>query len=170
VVSSESRLESPDGRIATYVRVVVLDRIKGPEVGAELELRFAGGTAAGYTLAIADMVLPAVGETGIYFVESLVERQVHPLVGWSQGHFLERIDGQTGQPAVFTPAGRAVRGISAGPSGVQLRQVLPGTGTARGILVEDETSASRPAMSVTAFKDEIRRTVAASLPGGGTKP
>jgi hypothetical protein len=95
---------------------------------------------------------------------------VHPLVGWSQGHFRERIDGQTGQPAVFTSAGKAVSGISTGASSVQQRQVLPGTGTARGVLVEDEPSASRPAMSVTAFKDEIRRTVAAPLPDAGVKP
>jgi len=170
VVSAESRVESPDGQIATYVRIVVLDRIKGPDVGAELELRFVGGTVAGYTLEVSDMVVPAVGERGIYFVESLRERQVNPLVGWSQGHFLERIDEQTGLPGVFTPAGKAVSGIRAGASVAQQRQVLQGTGTALGVLVEDARSRSRPAMSATDFKDEIRRSVAALAPGPEAQP
>ena len=170
VVSAESRVESPDGQIATYVRIVVLDRINGPEVGAELELRFAGGTVAGYTMEVSDMVLPVVGETGIYFVESLLERQVNPLVGWSQGHFLERVDENTGRPAVFTPAGKAISGIRIDASVAQQRQVLPGTGTARGVLVEDVPTPSRPAMSATEFKDEIRRSVAALAPGHEAKP
>ena len=170
VVSAESRVESPEGRIATYVRIVVLDRIKGPHVGAELELRFVGGTVGDYTMEVSDMVMPVAGETGIYFVESLRERQVNPLVGWSQGHFLERIDGQTGQPGVFTPAGKAVAGISHASSVAQQRQVLPGTGSALGVLTEDVPSPSRPAMSATEFKNEIRQSIAALAPGQQVKP
>lgn len=170
VVAAEARVESPDGRIATYVRIVVLERIKGPDVGAELELRFVGGTVAGITLEVSDMVMPVVGETGIYFVESLRERQVNPLVGWSQGHFLTRTDGNTGRPGIFTPAGKAVVGISHAASVVQQRQVLPGTGTARGVLTEDAPSPARPAMSATDFRNEIRRSVAALAPGQQVKP
>ena len=170
VVSAESRVESPDGRIATYVRIVVLERIKGPDVGAELELRFVGGTVGGITLEVSDMVMPVVGETGIYFVESLRERQVNPLVGWSQGHFLERTDGNTGRPGIFTAAGKAVVGISHAASVVQRRQVLPGTGSALGVLTEDAPSPSRPAMSATDFRNEIRRSVGALAPGQPVKP
>jgi hypothetical protein len=171
VVSAESRVESPDGQIATYLRLVVLDRIKGPAVGAELELRFAGGTVAGQTMEFADMVLPAVGETGIYFVESLHERQIHPLVGWSQGHFVERIDRQTGLPGVFTPSGRAVSGISTDASAPQQRQLLSGTGAALGVLVEDDASPSRPpAMSASEFKEAIRRALGADAPAPGATP
>ncbi len=170
VMSVESRVENPGGRIATYVRIAVLDHLKGPDVGPELELRFAGGTVAGLSMEIADMVFPVVGETGIYFVESLRERQINPLVGWSQGHFLEQSDEKTGLPGVFTPAGKAVLGIRSAASIVQQRQVLSGTGTALGVLVEnvlveDAPSASRPAMSTTEFKDEIRRRVATLAPG-----
>jgi hypothetical protein len=110
------------------------------------------------------MRLPAVGEVGIYFVESLRERQVHPLVGWSQGHFLERNEEKTGPPGVFTPAGKAVLGIGSDASVVQRRRVLPGTGTALEVQTEDAPAASRPAMSATEFKDTIRRTVAALAP------
>ena len=161
VVAAQSRVEYPGGRIATYVRIAVLERLKGPDVGSEVELRFAGGTVGGLSLEIADMRLPAVGEVGIYFVESLRERQVHPLVGWSQGHFLERNDKKTGLPGVFTPAGKAVLGIGRAASVVQRRPVLSGTGTALEVLTEDAPTASRPAMSATEFKDTIRRTVAA---------
>lgn len=168
VVSAESRVESPDGQIATYVRIVVQDRIKGPDVGAELELRFVGGTVAGNTLEVSDMLMPAVGESGIYFVESLRERQVHPLVGWSQGHFLTRNDDQAGRPGVFTPAGRAIVGISHAASVLQPRRVLPGNGVARGVLVDDAPSPSPPpsraAMSVAEFKTEIRASIAALAP------
>jgi len=170
VVSAESRIETPGGKIATYVRIAVLDRIKGPDVGAELELRFVGGTVGDYTLEIADMLMPVVGETGIYFVESLRERQVNPLVGWSQGHFTEQVDPQNGRRGVYTPAGRAVSGISAGAAGAQQRQVVPGTGTALGVVVEEGLTPSRPAMSVADFKAEIRRRVAAREPAAGKSP
>jgi len=170
VVSAESRVESPGGRIATYVRIAVLDRLKGPDVGAEIELRFAGGTVGDYTLEVSDMVMPVVGETGIYFVESLVTQQVNPLVGWSQGHFTERVDPQTGRRGIYTPAARAVFGISTAATGAQQRQVLPGTGTARGVIVEEGLTPSPPAMSVADFKAEIRRRVAARPPTPGKAP
>jgi hypothetical protein len=170
VLSAEPRVESPGGKIATYVRIAVLDRLKGPDVGNEIELRFVGGTVGAHTLEVSDMLMPAVGETGIYFVESLHARQVNPLVGWSQGHFTERVDPQTGRRGVYTPAGRAVLGIRATGAGAQERQVLPGTGTALGLLVEEGLTPARPAMSAADFKAEIRRRVAARTPPGGKAP
>jgi hypothetical protein len=161
VVAAESRVE-PGGQIATYVRIAVLERLKGPDVGSELELRFAGGSVAGLSLEIADMRLPAVGEVGIYFVESLLERQVHPLVGWSQGHFVELNDPTTGRPGVFTPEGKAVLGIGRDISLTRRRQVVPGTGTALEVQVEGGAAvAPQSALAVSEFKDRIRRSIAA---------
>jgi hypothetical protein len=47
------------------------------------------------------MQLPQEGEHGIYFVESLERLQVHPLYGWSQGHFIVEHDA-TGIQRIMT--------------------------------------------------------------------
>jgi hypothetical protein len=170
VVAVQSRMEDPGGQIATYVRIAVLERLKGPDVGSEIELRFVGGTVEGLSLEITDMRLPAVDEVGIYFVESLRERQVHPLVGWSQGHFIEQNDDETGQTGVFTAAGEAVTGIRSDVTVVQRRQVLPGTGTALAVLTRQASSASQPAMKAAEFKNTIRRAVAGLVTSQEARP
>ena len=170
VVASQSRIDEPGGQIATYVRIAVLERLKGPDVGSELELRFSGGTVAGLSLEIADMRLPVVGEVGIYFVESLRERQVHPLVGWSQGHFVELNDTTTGRPGVFTAEGKAVLGIGRDVSVARQRQVVPGTGTALEVQVEGAGVAPQAALAVSEFKDRIRRNIAALAADPVAKP
>ena len=87
VLGLESR-QLRDGSIHTFVRFTVRDVIKGSYAGEEIELGFLGGSVGGRTLQVSDMQIPGIGETGIYFVESLTRAQVHPLVGWDQGHFL----------------------------------------------------------------------------------
>jgi hypothetical protein len=161
VLSADARADDLGGGIGTYVRIRVLDRLKGPDVGTELELRFSGGTVAGHTLSLADMRIPAVGETGIYFVESLTQIQAHPLVGWSQGHFLELVDGATRVPRVFTPAGRAVLGIAATGSGARQRQVLSGSGAAAEVELAAPRAPMQAAMRVSDFKTRVRQTVVA---------
>ncbi len=76
------------GIINTYVTFSVLDIIKGDYDADALELKFAGGTINGETIEISGLILPKVGEQGIYFVESINRSLVNPLLGWSQGHFL----------------------------------------------------------------------------------
>lgn len=160
VVAAQSRIDAPGGQIATYVRIAVIERLKGPNVGAEIELRFAGGTVGDLTMEIADMRLPVVGEVGIYFVESLVERPVHPLVGWSQGHFLALNETKTGRPGVFTPEGKAVVGIGRAGSVARQRQVIPGTGTALEVQVGGAGVEPPSALAVSEFKERIRRNIA----------
>ena len=87
VSAVESRQED-DGMIHTFVRFEVLDVLKGDTPDTVLELRFLGGTVGTQRLEITDMIMPEVGESGVYFVESLHVPQVNPLVGWAQGHFL----------------------------------------------------------------------------------
>ena len=160
VIAAEARADGLGGGIGTYVRVRVLDRLKGPEFGPEVELRFAGGTVADRTLQVADMVIPKLGETGVYFVESVDAYQINPLVGWSQGHFVEIADAQTGLRRVYTLDRRAILGIGGGPS-AQERPALSGNhGTALEIQVAKKPGQSSHAMSSTEFKDSIRRDIA----------
>ena len=160
VIAAVARVDGLGGGIGTYVRVRVLDRLKGPDVGHEVELRFAGGTVADRTLQFADMVIPKAGETGVYFVESVDAYQINPLVGWSQGHFVEIADAQTGLRRVYTPDRRAILAIGGGP-GAQEQQVLSGShGTALGIQVAKKPGQSPQAMSSTEFREFIRRDMA----------
>jgi hypothetical protein len=73
-------------------------------------LRFLGGTVGNKTMAICDMKFPQPGERGIYFVASLERMQVHPLYGWSQGHFLLWPD-ETGTDRVMTSSEQPVTEI-----------------------------------------------------------
>lgn len=160
VIAVVAREDGLGGGIGTYVRMQVLDRLKGPNVGPEVELRFAGGTVANRTLQFASMVIPKFGETGVYFVESLDTYQINPLVGWSQGHFVEIADAQTGLRRVYTPDKRAILGIGGG-SRVQEQQVLSGSqGTAFEIQVAKKRGRSPQAMNSTEFKDFILRDIA----------
>ena len=161
VVAAEARADGLGGGIGTYIRIEVLDRLKGPDVGPELELRFAGGTVAGHSLTISDLRIPEVGELGIYFVESLGERQINPLVGWSQGHFLELVDNQAGVPRIFTPDKRAVLGIRSRASSQPQRQILSGDGTALEVQVAPASGTPQPAMSALDFKNLVRQCIAA---------
>ena len=62
-------------------------------------------------MSISDMKVPQVGERGIYFVESLERSQVHPLYGWSQGHFIVEMD-DTGADRVMTTRKQPVTGLT----------------------------------------------------------
>jgi len=160
VLAVQAREDGLGGGIGTYVLIQVLDPLKGPDVGSEVELRFSGGTVADRTLQFADMVIPKNGEKGIYFIESLDAYQINPLVGWSQGHFIERMDTQTGLRKIYTPDGRAVLGLG-DQSREQEQKVLSGSdGTASDIQVANKKGRSSHAMSSTDFKALIRRNTA----------
>ena len=158
VLSAESYVE-PGGRIATRVRIAVTDRMKG-DAGRELTLRFAGGTVDGMTLEISDMVVPRPGETGIYFIEDSHGRQVHPLVGWSQGHFVERRDARSGKPGIFTPEGRRVLDVGPDAPLIRRRDLQGGTGAMFEAEIEAGDS-GHAAMSPAALKERVRSRVAA---------
>jgi hypothetical protein len=82
-----------DGNIYTYVNFLVLDALSGTfNVGETITLRFTGGTANGLTLNIGSTI-PAVGEHGVYFVESNNTPLINPLYGWSQGHYRVQANG-----------------------------------------------------------------------------
>jgi len=142
----------PGGRwIRTYVTIAVTDVVKGQAPGSTVELSFLGGTVAGRTLRVGDLHLPEVGETGIYFVESPGRRQVHPLYGWSQGHFIVRRDA-AGVERVLTERGAPVQALGAvtAPAAPALS-----TGVARGVQSRRGAALTR-ALSASTFKQRLR--------------
>ena len=163
VSAVESRRED-DGMIHTFVRFEVLDVLKGDNPGAVLELRFLGGTVGTQRLDVTDMTMPELGETGLYFVESLSTPQVNPLVGWSQGHFL--IEPQAGGvPGVLTANHEPVLALDAADAApVTAAMNTFSKGVAKGVVVQESLSAqaaSRP-LTVDEFKRSVRALVAGS--------
>ena len=113
------------GAIFTHVTFQIIEVYKGPSVGERIELDFMGGKLGTLELNVAEMRFPAIGESGIYFVESLKRRQVHPLFGWQQGHFLVSRD-SSGTERVQTVSGRPVTSVQAdGPSTAFQSEVIP---------------------------------------------
>lgn len=100
VLSREARVDTASGIIYTYVTFSVGEVIKGNYSGEQLELRFTGGEVNGEIVEVSGLTLPAAGEQGIYFVESLYRDLVNPLLGWSQGHYL--IVEQDGEQQITT--------------------------------------------------------------------
>jgi hypothetical protein len=100
VLALESK-ENSQKRIHTYVTFEIQDIIKGEYSSGTITLSFLGGTVGDVTMGVSDMKVPQLAERGIYFVESLERSQVHPLYGWSQGHFLVQPD-ETGIDRVMT--------------------------------------------------------------------
>jgi len=157
VLAVESRQTAPR-RIHTYVRFRVLDVIKGDYADDTLELRYLGGELNGVRMRVTDMEWPEPGDNGLYFVESLQRPTVHPLVGWSQGHYRIETD-ERGEPRVYTADYRQVTGEADDQDGAvarpdasppRLDQSAPGGLRVLGV---DEPGT---AMSVDAFKGMVR--------------
>lgn len=163
VSAVESRQED-DGMIHTFVRFEVLDVLKGDTPDTVLELRFLGGTVGTQRLEITDMIMPEVGESGVYFVESLHVPQVNPLVGWAQGHFLIEPQGG-GERGMLTAHHEPVLAVDAADAApVTAAMNTFSKGVAKGVVVQESLSvqtASRP-MTVEEFKHSVRVLVAGS--------
>ncbi len=159
VIASETRADKSRRGFATYVKFEVVEKLKGPDVGTQLELRFSGGRFGLRSVTVSDMRVPQKGETGIYFVESVDQWLVNPLLGWSQGHFLTMTDSE-GRRGVYTAGRRAVSAIAQdavlqSSELSQQRKVVAGTGVARGVSISQSSSFGSEALSVEAFKNRI---------------
>lgn len=136
------------------------DVIKGELENEYVRLCFAGGTSGEYQMTVSGVVMPKLGEHGIYLVESLSRRFVHPLYGWSQGHYLIQSDGIT-PDTVKTLSGLSISGIDrkAAATGV-----ITGKGVAAGIQLSRSVltapGSKAPAMTVEAFKATLRAIAA----------
>jgi hypothetical protein len=87
VVSSQG-VEDAAGHISTHVTFTVSDVLKGAYDADMLELEFMGGIANGRIMQVGGLRIPAVGESGTFYVESLAGDLINPLLGWSQEKYL----------------------------------------------------------------------------------
>lgn len=159
VIARESRLDASTGLIFTWVTFSVADIIKGDYSAATLELRFTGGNIGDDVVEISGLTLPAEGEQGIYFVESLSRNLLNPLLGWSQGHFL--IFEEDGERRVSTNDQRpvtAVQPVSDIPTLLrQPQRLIEGkSDAASGIVTGTSALRSNQALSVDEFKSRLR--------------
>ena len=88
VLSKETRPSPQDNRPYTYFTFEIVEVIKGTYPNKQIEIGFAGGTINGMTLSVTGLLMPDLQESGVYFVETLTREQIHPLYGWSQGHYI----------------------------------------------------------------------------------
>lgn len=123
------------------------------------------------------MVYPKLGERGIYFVESLSQQNINPLMGWSQGHFLiesdalqtDRVMTDNHLPVLGVelgsllqiPASRNVSPEHTGSEDISGSQTesddMPvSTGAAQGVVVGRRDSAMEQALEKQTFKASLR--------------
>lgn len=114
VISIEAQ-QKYSKRIHTFVTYKIQEIIKGDYPDDTITLSFLGGTVGDVSMVVSDMQFPKVGEHGIYFVESLDRPQVHPLLGWSQGHFIIEAD-ETGVDRIMTSRKQPIAGLEIGKS------------------------------------------------------
>lgn len=154
VLAVEARETGPRS-IHTFVEFEVLDVLKGDYPGATIELSYLGGRVGNRQLQISEMQVPVAGETGVYFVESLQDRQLHPLVGWSQGHYLIEQD-SNGRAHVQSASHQPIRAVSIAP--FASAQTLSDDGVASGVQIQSIRD-EEAAMSAAGFKALVRERV-----------
>lgn len=151
VVLRESR-RVRQGDIVTYVTFELVDILKGSFTGSRLTLEYLGGTAGSLTLNIPEVQIPQTGEEGIYFVETLKSQQVHPLIGFEQGHFLIKANGD-GVWRVLTHDGKPISALRFEPPP---KEMVLSDGVAFGVL---RSSGNATGLSLADFKFLIRKEV-----------
>ncbi|HBT87107.1 hypothetical protein [Desulfobacter sp.] len=159
VLSVESR-QTDSKRIHTFVTFEIQEIIKGEYPEPTITLRFLGGTVGNLTMVVSDIQFPRDAERGVYFVESLERNQVHPLYGWSQGHFTVTAD-DTGTDRMMTAKNQPVTGLSLDAESVQQtngRTTVKAlsTGTATGVTVEQNRKNAK-GLPLNEFKQALRK-------------
>lgn len=159
VLVRETRRDTSNNLIYTYVTFAVRDVIKGSYGGSELELRFTGGSIDDEIVEISGLTLPGEGEQGIYFVESISRNLLNPLLGWSQGHYL--IHEENGERHVSTLEEEhvtAVQPVTNVPAVVRRapRLIEGQTDAADGIVSTPAALNANEALTVDQFKEAIR--------------
>ena len=114
-----------------------------------------GGTIGPLTLSISNMQIPKKGERGIYFVESIANRQVHPLYGWNQGRFLILND-RDGTPRVHTAQGKRIAALEIPTSPAVIAVIDGATDVALGVQVLAAPTRSESSLTTATFKRRIR--------------
>ncbi len=147
--------------ITTRVLVEVIEVLKGDFDQPTISLSFLGGTYGNRQLKVEAMEYPQENDHGIYFIESTARSQVHPLLGWSQGHLLLlpdsggqlRVHSRSGNPVVVSKVTNKLFVQSAGPA-----PPIPQTPVAQGlIMTESIWLPPEPAMPAADFKAKIKQ-------------
>ncbi len=146
----------PEGQGArTCFSFKVIQAIAGSHPGNVVRLCFFGGTIGGKGFAVSDLNMPAIGEHGIYLVESTGQPMLNPLIGWDQGHFLVAKD-SAGTLRITTADHRRVTGLAPEAGRTAAPEILPPAGaTAAGVISDDRQELSG-AMSRDTFVKELR--------------
>ena len=164
VFSVQAQRSGARGMISTFVTFNVIDTIKGSASVESIELKFLGGNLEGERLEVNGSRIPELGERGVYFVESLTQDLINPLLGWSQGQYLiqtedgvEQVTSVNARPIVSVAAPRSAAAAASGPatarSAARLRVAAEPTvaeGLNAGVIGSDE------GLSPRAFKQQIR--------------
>ena len=164
VVSVQAQRSGARGMISTFVTFNVIDTIKGSASVESIELKFLCGNLEGERLEVNGSRIPELGERGVYFVESLTQDLINPLLGWSQGQYLiqtedgvEQVTSVNARPIVSVAAPRSAAAAASGPatarSAARLRVAAEPTvaeGLNAGVRGSDE------GLSPRAFKKQIR--------------
>lgn len=164
-VSNVESVQTGPRSIHTKVTFDVITVIKGNYSGTEISLQFLGGEVDGRRLVVQGMQVPELGETGVFFVESLQEPLIHPLVGWSQGHFLLEAD-RRGANRVLTAEHTPVTGLALVPAAEPVSEtiaealedsirILEDNGAARGVITAQDLPVE-DAMSASDFRAQIQ--------------
>lgn len=162
-VSKVESIQTGPRSIHTKVTFEIISVIKGTYPDTEISLQFLGGEVDGRRLVVQGMQTPVEGDTGIFFVESLQETLIHPLVGWSQGHFLLETDAN-GETRVLSAEHAPVTGIAlavepqtdtATENVGDALPVLDDNGAARGVIV-DHNAPAESAMSADEFRGQLQ--------------
>jgi hypothetical protein len=158
VINSETRQDNNSGIISTYVTFQINDIIKGDYIGDSVELKFMGGVFNGQIVQVSGMRIPEMDEQGIYFVESMSQDLINPLIGWSRGHFIivddngtRRISTADNQPVLDVEA------VSSIPSSIKkpLSIAEGNTDIAAGVMTQTSSIMAERALTVEEFKSRI---------------
>ncbi|MCF6203713.1 MAG: hypothetical protein L3J59_08600 [Methylococcaceae bacterium] len=111
VVNLEYKTPSDRNRVYTFVTFEINDVIKGKYVDKTIEIRYPGGIKGDQVTSVTDMVIPQVGEEGIYFIKSLTKHYIHPLTGWAQGQ-MNIVTDKVGKKRVFSVSGESISHVN----------------------------------------------------------
>ena len=124
--------------------------ISGSFSSPTIELDFVGGTVNGETVTIEGSKMPAINESGIYFVSSTTQTLVNPIVGWAQGHYIMQKD-NNGVERLMTQSKQPIKSINIEPA----RKSYLSEGMIAGV-EEGSLGKIDEAMSADSFKQLIR--------------
>jgi hypothetical protein len=141
----------PNGQGArTCVSFRIIEMIAGSQPGSTIRLCFLGGMLNGQGFGVSGMNYPAVGEHGVYLVESTGQPLVNPLIGWDQGRFLVAKDPVSGILKMTTADHRRIVGLAPEAAVPANGEIVSPDATAAGVMSDDN-----PALAGAMSRDEF---------------